>query len=119
MEDQMKADLSTGDIVGKVIRKITIQWKTIRKAFSDINKEPGETGYIAKSELKFYMDHWGFKLTEAEFQGVFDAIDYDKDGRISYSDFTKVIGAEITPGESLYFRQDKVAVIQQKTCLEF
>ena len=37
------------------------------KVFSDINKDPGETGYISKNELKFYMDHWGFKLTEREF----------------------------------------------------
>ena len=50
------------------------------------------------------MDHWGFKLTDREFQEVYDAIDYDKDGKISYSDFTKVIGSEIHPGESLYFR---------------
>ena len=119
LDDQIKGDLSSGNIVDKVIGKIIIQWKTIRKAFSDINKDPGETGYISKNELKFYMDHWGFKLTDREFQGVYDAIDYDKDGQISYSDFTKVIGAEIHPGESLYFRQDKVAIVQQKTCLEF
>jgi|TARA_B110001450_G_scaffold186873_1_gene174932 Ca2+-binding EF-hand superfamily protein len=61
--------------------------------------------------LKFYLDHWGFKLTDAEFKGVYDAIDYDKDGKISYSDFTKVIGSEIHPGESLYFRQDKHEVV--------
>ena len=87
-----------------VISKIIIQWKTIRKAFSDINKDPGETGYISKGELKFYLDHWGFKLTDQEFKHVYDTIDYDKDGKISYSDFTKVIGSEIHPGESLYFR---------------
>ena len=68
IEDQIKRELSTGDIMDRVISKITVQWKTIRKAFSDINKDPGETGYISKSELKFYMDHWGFKLTEKEFQ---------------------------------------------------
>ena len=50
---------------------------------------------------------------------MYDTIDYDKDGKISYSDFTKVIGSEIHPGENLYFRQDKVAIIQQKTCIEF
>tara|TARA_B110000285_G_C15094194_1_gene600915 strand:- start:277 stop:561 length:285 start_codon:yes stop_codon:yes gene_type:complete len=67
LDDQIKGDLSSGNIVDKVIGKIIIQWKTIRKAFSDINKDPGETGYISKNELKFYMDHWGFKLTEREF----------------------------------------------------
>ena len=54
--------------------------------------------------MKFYLDHWGFKLTEAEFQKVYDAFDYDGDGKISFGDFTKVVGSEIHPGESLYFR---------------
>jgi len=64
IEDQIMAGLSSDDLINKVISKITIQWKTIRKAFSDINKDPAETGYISKKELKFYLDHWGFKLTE-------------------------------------------------------
>ena len=34
--------------------------------------------------------------------------DLDKDGKISYKDFSKAIGGEIHPSETLYFRQAKL-----------
>ena len=112
-------DISSRNLIKSVIEKISTQWKTIRKAFSDINKDPRETGYISQSELKFYLDHWGFKLTQEQFESVYNSFDFDGDGKISYTDFTKVIGSEIHPGETLYFRQDKMEVVQQRTCFEF
>ena len=36
-----------------IIDKIKFQWKTIRKAFIDLNKE--KSGSIEKDELKFYF----------------------------------------------------------------
>lgn len=45
--------------------------------------------------------------------------DVDGDGKISYNDFHKSVGPEIHPGETLYFRQDKPLIVQQKKCLEF
>ena len=47
--------------------KISSQWKTIRKAFSDINKDIDADGYISEKELKFYLNHWGYKLSDQEF----------------------------------------------------
>lgn len=45
-----------------IIDKIKFQWKTIRKAFSDMNKERDEA--IAEDELRFYLHYWGLNLTE-------------------------------------------------------
>jgi len=45
-----------------IIDKIKFQWKTIRKAFIDLNKE--KSGSIEKDELKFYFQHWGLYLTD-------------------------------------------------------
>jgi Ca2+-binding EF-hand superfamily protein len=45
-----------------IIDKIKFQWKTIRKAFIDLNKE--KTGNIEAQELKFYFHHWGLNLTD-------------------------------------------------------
>jgi hypothetical protein len=36
-----------------IIEKIKLQWKTIRKAFCDLNKE--KTGAINPEELRFYF----------------------------------------------------------------
>lgn len=85
-----------------IIDKIKIQWKTIRKAFIDLNKE--KSGAILPEELQFYFHHWGLYLTPDQFQYIFNKFDYDRDGKISYKDFHKTIGSEIHPGETLYFR---------------
>lgn len=45
-----------------IIDKIKTQWKTIRKAFIDLNKE--KSGFIEAPELKFYFQHWGLTLNE-------------------------------------------------------
>ena len=85
-----------------VIDKIKTQWKTIRKAFCDMNKEKG--GHITEQEFKFYLNHWSLNLSPEQFRVIFDRLDYDGDGKISYDDFHKSIGGEIHPGENLYFR---------------
>lgn len=46
-------------------------------------------------------------MTDETFQKIYEELDWDKDGKVNYSDFQKTIGREIHPGESLYFRQDQ------------
>lgn len=45
-----------------ILEKIQFQWKTIRKAFCDLNKE--KSGCIMPEELRFYFKHWGLQVTE-------------------------------------------------------
>lgn len=52
------------------------------------------------------MAHWGYYLDDDQFQILFNKLDYDKDGKISYEDFQNSVGNEISPPEFLYFRQD-------------
>lgn len=54
--------LLTGDLERKIIEKIQFQWKTLRKAFMDLNIE--KTGKISRKELKFYLEFWGMDITE-------------------------------------------------------
>jgi len=70
----------------RILEKMKFQWKTLRKAFMDLNIE--KTGSISKRELKFFLKFWGMDtITETEFQYIFDRFDLDKDGVISYKDF--------------------------------
>ena len=62
-----------------------LQWKTLKKAFSDLNM--GKTGWVSKEELKYYLNHWGFNPSAQDFDGLFRTLDHDKDGKISYVDF--------------------------------
>ncbi len=44
-------------------------------------------------------------MSDEQFHEIYNIFDFDKDGKISYSDFNKAVGSEIHPGETLYFRQ--------------
>lgn len=73
------------DVEKTVIDKIHFQWKTLKKAFIDLNKE--KTGCIMPQELKNYLKHWGLYLDEIQFQHIFNKFDADNDGKITYEDF--------------------------------
>lgn len=105
---------STQEIEEAILDKIKFQWKTIRKAFYDLNK--GRSGAIMEEELKFYLDHWGFQMSEEQFNQVFKKFDFDCDGKISFDDFQKTIGNEIHPGETLYFRQEFSRLNKNNKC---
>jgi len=106
--------LLTGDIEAKILDKIKIQWKTLRKAFMDLNIE--KTGRISMKEFKFFLNFWGMDISEAETQKCFSKFDIDRDGFISYKDFQTSIGADMFPAEGLYFRQDKEQACKINSC---
>lgn len=96
-----------------------IQWKTLRKAFMDLNIE--KTGKISKREFRYFLNFWGMNISEDEFNQVFMKFDLDGDGLISYKDFQVSIGSEMFPAEGLYFRQDtklqcKINVCEHDKC---
>lgn len=91
------------DFMKKFIEKVQFQWRTLKKAFTDLNS--ARSGAILPTELDNFMKHWGFYLNEEQFKILFDQLDFDKDGKISYEDFQNSVGNEISPPEFLYFRQ--------------
>lgn len=49
--------LNPGQLEKTVLEKIKFQWKTLRKAFMDLNVK--KSGAIEPKELWFYFEHWG------------------------------------------------------------
>lgn len=72
-------------MVEKIMEKIVFQWRTVGKAFKDLNVE--KTGKISKKELRGQLDFWGFDISEEVFDKIFVKFDIDGDGKISYKDF--------------------------------
>ena len=44
-----------------------------------MNKYISVTG-ISKNEFKFYLDHWGFKISEDDLDRIYSEFDKDRDG---------------------------------------
>lgn len=87
-DDKLQANicLIKGDeIEEKILEKIKFQWKTLRKAFMNLNIE--KTGKISKREFMFYLEFWGITISEQKFNQIFSKFDLDGDGFISYKDF--------------------------------
>lgn len=56
--------LLKGDNETKIIEKIKTQWKTMRKAFMDLNME--KSGKISKKEFKFFLNFWGMEISDKD-----------------------------------------------------
>jgi EF hand len=54
------------------------------------------------------MKHWGLEPNDGVFQQIFDDMDLDKDGLISYSDFKAAVGKIVNPATELIFRQQLI-----------
>lgn len=63
-QDKIREDITMQNTMRTIIAKIYEQWKTIRKAFSDMNKDTSAAGYLSHNELMFYFTHWGLKMTD-------------------------------------------------------
>ena len=73
------------NLAEKVLQKMYEQWGTMRKAFMNLNQ--GKSGKITRTELKFYLNHWGMQVPDDAFESLFNGFDEDQDGLISYKDF--------------------------------
>lgn len=59
--EEAAKSLLKGDTYQMVLEKMMFQWKTVRKAFMDLNTE--KDGTITREELKYQFDFWGLDIT--------------------------------------------------------
>lgn len=78
------------------------QYKTIKKAFSDFNRQ--KSGIIDFEAFLEVVKGWGFDCQENILQDLFNWLDNDKDGKLSFEDLRQTVGKETNPLEQLYFR---------------
>lgn len=94
------------------MEKMKFSWKRVRTAFAQLNVS--KTGFISREDLKVCFGPW--QLSDEQFEWLFNKFDTDKDGKISYNDFSNTIGLELFPQEGLYFRQEKKKVESVTPC---
>ena len=62
MKNKVKETLTRDNIEEKILEKFQFQWKTLRKAFMDLNID--KQGAIMPEELRYYLKFWGLELTD-------------------------------------------------------
>lgn len=84
----------------KFIAKTFNTYKTVKKAFVDWKDNQS---HIESGHFKELMVSWGFANDCTE---LFNWLDQDGDGKVSFMDLRNSIGDDISPMESFFFRQD-------------
>ena len=74
-------------------------FKTVKRAFIEW-KDVGSNS-ITKTKFTQLMEAWGFRK---ECPELFEWLDSDHDGTISFSDLRISLGSELTPMEQFFFR---------------
>jgi Ca2+-binding EF-hand superfamily protein len=80
-----KSLITPQNLEEKVLEKINFQWKTLNKAFKNLDLD--KTGKIYPHNFRFYLEHWGMDVPDEEFNKLFKKFDVDGDGVLSYEDF--------------------------------
>ena len=52
------------------------------------------------------MHFWGYVVTEEAMLDLFNWMDKDQDGKLSFTDLRETIGLDVSPKEAMYFRQN-------------
>lgn len=89
--------ISNKDLKTKFINKLHVQYKSLHKAFTEMNKF--KTGLIKFEEFYRLVKSWGFDANEVHIKDLFEWLDFDNDNQISYEDLRSTAGKEISPME--------------------
>ena len=58
------------------------------------------------SRFSELMSFWGFVATDDQTNALFNWMDRDQDGKLSFEDMKETIGLDVSPKEAVYFRQN-------------
>ena len=94
-QDRLEAakNLLGTDLEHKILEKMQFQWKTIRKAFQDMNVS--KTGKISKDEFNYFLQFWGMNITDEQFDAVFSKFDLDGDGHVTHEELCEYIDERV------------------------
>jgi len=64
---------------------------------------PAES-FVSFARFLELMQFWGFVATEEQVRDLYNWLDKDKDGQVSFEDMRETIGLDVSPKEAVYFR---------------
>ena len=81
--------ITKGDLKERMIARTFNTYKTLKKAFIEW-KLPG-CNYFDYPRFEEMMNTWGFKADSDQIRELYNWMDVDQDGRVSYPEFILVI----------------------------
>lgn len=63
-----------------------------------------KNGFIVFEEFAELVRSWGFESSDSQIKPVFEWLDFDRNGKITFEDLRATAGLDLAPKESLYFR---------------
>ncbi len=103
-QTKIREIISNENLKEKVIDKLHNQFKSLQKAFVEMNKS--KNGFITFDEFAELIRSWSFVAPDEQIKEVFDWLDHNKDQKITFEDLRATAGQDLAPKEQLYFRQD-------------
>lgn len=98
------AIITSDNLKEKLIQRTFAQNKSIKSAFSEW--KVGTDSHVLYDRFKELIKLWGFVATETQIRALYDWLDFDKDGKLSFEDMKLTIGLDVSPQEAVYFRQN-------------
>ena len=62
--------------------------------------------YVQYDRFKELLASWSFIAPDDQVRSLFNWLDADKDGQLSFEDLRETIGLDVSPQEGIYFRQN-------------
>ena len=92
------------DLKERFVARTFQQYKTLKSAF--VSWKEGQKNHITYERFHELINLWSFVVTDEQILGLFNWLDSDQDGVITFEDLRSSIGKDISPNEGIYFRQD-------------
>mgnify|MGYP001161581389 CR=1 FL=1 len=96
--------MTRSNLKEKLIQRTFSQSATLKSVFDEW-RLPAEN-YVQYERFAELMTFWGFIAPETEVRNLYNWLDQDKDGQLSFEDLRETIGLDVSPQEGVYFRQN-------------
>uniref|UniRef100_A0A8C4XWV5 EF-hand domain-containing protein n=1 Tax=Gopherus evgoodei TaxID=1825980 RepID=A0A8C4XWV5_9SAUR len=86
-------ELSKKDILTRIQEVVTARFNTIAQEFKDIDCEKVNT--VSKEDFRGICNHHFLRLTDEQFENLWNTVPVDANGKLKYCDFLKKFNSEV------------------------
>jgi len=89
IKKKIPADEKFAVLVAQVKPDIVFQWKTLRRAFKDLDDKEKGDGCCSYAQFKDTLQNFQIDLLDNEYQMLAEAFDFKKNSQVNYNEFIR------------------------------